>query len=35
MWVYTNRGDTFIPMSEILEVWECGNTTGRQVYRVA
>lgn len=36
LWIYTNRADTFIPMSQIVEVWECGGTaSGRQVRRVA
>jgi hypothetical protein len=36
LWIYTNCEDAFIPMAQILEVWECGgNTTGRQVHRVA
>jgi hypothetical protein len=36
LWIYTNLEDTFIPMSEIVEVWECGgDATGRQVHRVA
>jgi len=36
LWVYTNRADAFIPMSRIVEVWECGGaTSGREVHRVA
>jgi hypothetical protein len=36
LWIYTNRADAFIPMSEIVEVYECGGSaSGRNAHRVA
>jgi len=36
LWIYANREDAFIPLSRIIEVWECGGTAQRRhVHRVA
>jgi len=29
LWIHTNRQDAFIPMSDIIEVWECGASRPR------
>ena len=36
IWIHMNRQDEFIPMSHIIEVWECDNTaSGSRVRLVA
>jgi hypothetical protein len=34
LWIYTNREDAFIPMSQIIEVWECGSTSSDRKVRL-
>ena len=35
LWIYTNQEDAFIPMSQIIEVWECGGTSSGRKVRLA
>ena len=34
LWIYTNREDAFIPMSQIIEIWECGGTSSDRKVRL-